>query len=192
MGNGSPQRDNRQAHRGPRGAHWIFGFGGNPCKTLPWEGLGGNWYTQRVPGYHTNHSPRKKSWETSWGTNPSTKLCFSGPLFGPKKGPGPSKTQIWGWGLQKWGLGSKISKLGNQKPCRIHWSMPQMEPYVASYGLKLGGSPPGAPGGPWASRGALFHRQRMHAASTLHSTPASCVSLVSLWEAQTTHPRHTP
>ena len=87
--------------RGPGGPPGIFGFGGNPCKTFPWEGLGGNGHTQRLPGYHTNHSPRKKSWETSWGTNPSTKLCFWGPLFGPQKGPGPPRAYLWGWGLQK-------------------------------------------------------------------------------------------
>ena len=72
--------------RGPGGPRGFSDLKENLCKTLPWGGLGGNGHTQRVPGYHTNHSPRKKSWETSWETYPSTKLCFSGPLFGPKKG----------------------------------------------------------------------------------------------------------
>ena len=101
--------------RGPGGPPGIFGFGRNPCKTAPWEGLGGNWYTQRVPGYHANHSPLEKSQGTSWGTNPSTKLCFSGPLFGPPKGPGPFLGQDVGSGLQKLAPGSKISKLRVEK-----------------------------------------------------------------------------
>ena len=129
-GNSSPQRDNRQPTQGPRGTQGIFGFGENPFKTSPWEGLGGNWYTQKFPGYHTNHSPRKKSWVTSWGTNPFTESCFSGPLFGSKKGPRAFLAQDVGSGLQKWGPGSKISKLRVEKPCRIQWSMPQMGPYV--------------------------------------------------------------
>ena len=128
-----PQRDNRQRTQGPRGPPGIFGFGGNPCKTSPWEGLGGNWYTQRVPGYHANQSPLEKSQGTSWGTNPSTKLCFPGPLFGPPKGPGPFLGQDVGSGLRKWAPGSKIPKLRIEKTCRTHWSMPQTEPYVASY-----------------------------------------------------------
>ena len=71
------------------------------------------------------------------------KVMFFGPPFWAQKGPRPSKTQIWGCGFQKLGLGSKISKLGNEKPCRIHRSMPQTEPYVASYGPKpfWGGAP---------------------------------------------------
>ena len=135
------EEGNRQPPQGPRGSPGIFEFGVNPCRTPPWEGLGGNWSTQMVPGYHANHSPRKKSRETSWGTNPSTKLCFSGPLFGPKKGPGAflgedvgSGLQNVGSGLQKWVPGSKISKFRIEKTCRTHWSMPQTEPYVASYG----------------------------------------------------------
>ena len=132
---GVPEWDNRQAHQRAKGPG-FFGFGENPCKSPPWEGLRGNWYTRRGPGYHGNPFPLEKSWETSWGTKPSTKLCFSGPLFGPPKGSAPPRAYLWGWGLQKWGPGSKISKLGNEKPCRIHRSLPQPEPYVASYGLK--------------------------------------------------------
>ena len=93
-----PQRDNRQPTQGPRGAPGIFGFGGNPCKTPPWEGLGGNGHTQRVPGWGRNHSPRKKSRETSWGTNPSTKSCFPAPMLGPKGALRPSGTQTLTWG----------------------------------------------------------------------------------------------
>ena len=128
---------------GAQGPPGFFGFGENPCKAASWEGLGGNWYTQKVPGYHTNHSPRKKSGETSWGTNPSTTLCFSGPLFGPKKGPRAFLGQDVGLGLQKCGLGPKLSKLRIEKPCRIHRSMPQTEPYVTSSGPKpfWGGGP---------------------------------------------------
>ena len=100
-----PQRDNRPPTQGPRGPPWIFGFGENPCKTCPWKGLGGNCYTQRVPGSHTNHSPRKKSGKTTWGTNPSTISCFSGPLFGPQKGPGALLGQDVGSGLQDVGSG---------------------------------------------------------------------------------------
>ena len=70
------------------------------------------------------------------GPIPPQSYVFEAPIFWPPKGPGPFLGQDVGSGLQKWGPGSKISKLGNQKPCRIHWSMPQTEPYVASYGPK--------------------------------------------------------
>ena len=62
------------------------------------------------------------------------KVMFFGPLFGPPKGPWAFLGQGVGSGLQKWVPGSTISKLVNEKPCRTHWSMPQTEPYVASYG----------------------------------------------------------
>ena len=119
---------------GPGPPPGIFGLGQNLCKTSPWEGLGGKMLHPiwRFPGYHRNHSPRKKSRETSWGTNPSTKLCFSAPLFGPQKGPRAFLGQDVGPGLQKLVLGSKISKLRIEKPCRIHRSLPQTEPCVAS------------------------------------------------------------
>ena len=93
----------------------IFGFGENPCKTFPWEGLGGNWYTQRAPGYHTNHSPRKKSGETSWGTDPSTKLCLSGPPFwAPKRAPGlpGPRSRVWS---PKMVSGVKHTKVAGRK-----------------------------------------------------------------------------
>ena len=138
-----PPRRQGSPHRGRGAAPGIFGFGGNLCKTSPWEGAGENWYTRRVPGYHTNHSPRKKSWETSWGTNTSTKSCFSGPLFGPHKGPRAFLDQdVWS-GLPKGVPGSKISKLRIEKTCRIHRAMLQTEPHVASYGqIRFGGGAP--------------------------------------------------
>ena len=135
LGHG-PTKGNRQAPWRARGPPGIFGFGQNPCKTLPWEGLGGNWYTQKVPGYHGNHSPLEKSCQTSWGTTPSTKTCFSGPHFGPPKGARAFGDPDLDLGLQKWGPGLKISKLRVEKPCRTHWSIFQTEPYVASYGPK--------------------------------------------------------
>ena len=131
-----PTKGNRQAPWRARGPHGIFGVGQNPCKTLPWEGLGGNWHTQKVPGYHGNHSPLEKSCQTSWGTKPSTKTCFSGPHFWPQKGDRAFGDPDLDLGLPKWGPGLKISKLRAEKPCRIHWSLPQTEPYVASYGPK--------------------------------------------------------
>ena len=36
-----PTKGNRQAPWRARGPPGIFGVGPNPCKTLPWEGLGG-------------------------------------------------------------------------------------------------------------------------------------------------------
>ena len=71
------------------------------------------------------------------------KVMFFGPPFWAPKGPQASQGLPLGLGAPKWGLRSNISKLGNQKPCRIHWSMPQTEPYVASYDPKpfWGGGP---------------------------------------------------
>ena len=71
------------------------------------------------------------------------RIMFSGPPFSPKKGSQAFLGQDVGPGLQKWGPGSKISKLRVEKPCRIQWSMPQTGPYVASDGQKLfwGGGP---------------------------------------------------
>ena len=67
----------------------------------------------------------------------------------PRHRRGPQKGSRTFWdpdpdlGIQKWSLGVKIPKLGNETPCRIHRSMPQTEPYVASYGPKpfWGGGP---------------------------------------------------
>jgi hypothetical protein len=101
-----------------------------------WQGLGGNGPAQRPPGHHTIQSPRTDPHKTSWGTISSTKSCFSGPHFGPKKVPGPAGVQIWDPGSPKWSPGMKIPKLRTEKPCRIQWSVFQTEPYVASYGLK--------------------------------------------------------
>ena len=97
-----PTKGQQATHQGPE-VPGIFPGLGNAYKTLPWEGLGGNWYTQKVPGYHKNHSPRKKSGQTSWGTDPSTRSYFSG----PPKGPGPSCARMWAWGSKKWGRGQK-------------------------------------------------------------------------------------
>ena len=64
---------------------------------------------------------------------------FPGPIFNPKRSPAqpePSRVQIWDPGSKNRSLGSKIAKLGTEKPCRIQWSAPQTEPYGAGYGRK--------------------------------------------------------
>ena len=109
-----PQWEIGSPHRRP-GPPWDFWFWGNPCKTAPWEGLGGNWPTQKVPGYHTNHSPRKKSGETSWGTNPSTNLFFRVPFWAQKGPPGPPGPRC-GVGAPKCGvmapkMGSRVKNI---------------------------------------------------------------------------------
>ena len=73
------------------------------------------------------------------------KLMFSGPPFWAQKGPRAFGAPDPDLGLQKWGLGSKISKLGNQQPCRIHSQCPKrghmlqvMAPTMSGLGPKFG------------------------------------------------------
>ena len=136
--------------RGPGGAKGFSDLGEISVKPSPGRALCGNWYTQRVPGYFGKHSPRKKSWETSWGTDPPTKLCFSGPLFRPKKSPGPSRTQFWGWVLQEWGLSQKYQSWGmnnhaestSQCPKRSHMLQVMAPNHFGVAAPILGGSTP--------------------------------------------------
>merc|ERR1711903_177379 len=60
------------------------------------------------------------------GPNLDSKFGAPAPILGP--GPGP--------GAKILPLGPKISKLPLEKPCRIHYSVFQTEPYVASDGRK--------------------------------------------------------
>ena len=46
----APVKANRQPPKGAEGGPRGFPVWVNLCKTFPWEGFGGNWYTQRVPG----------------------------------------------------------------------------------------------------------------------------------------------
>ena len=142
-GNGSPQKDNGQAHRGPRGPLGFSGLGKIPVKLFSgrvWGGIGppkGFLGTiQTIPLAKNLGKPRGD-------TNPSTKLFFSAPLFGPRRGPWAFLGQEVGSGLQKWVPEPKISKLRVEKPCRTHWLFPQTEPHVASYGqIRFGDGPP--------------------------------------------------
>ena len=131
---------------GAQGPPGFFGFGGNTVKPFPgraWgqigtpKGLLGA--IQTIPLAENLRKPCGGSLH---------KVMFFGPPFWAPKGalglPGPRCR-----GLQKWIPGSEISKLRIEKPCRTHWSLPQTEPYVASYGQirfwggapKLGMSP---------------------------------------------------
>ena len=64
---------------------------------------------------------------------------FSGPIFDPKKVPGPKcrpgdpKSNP---GLKNLPLGMKKQKMRAEKPCRTPPSKNQTEPYSASYGQK--------------------------------------------------------
>ena len=78
----------------------------------------------------------KKKLEKIVGYQSLHKVMFFGPLLGSKKGPRAFQGQDVGSGLQKLVLGPKISKLRIEQPCRIHQSMLQTGPYVASYGPK--------------------------------------------------------
>ena len=95
-----PQRGNRQAPWRARGPRHFFGKLENPCKMFFWQGLGGNGPAQRPPGYHTIQSPRTNPPQTTWGTISSTKSCFPGPCFCPKKVPSPAGTHIQVLGSQ--------------------------------------------------------------------------------------------
>ena len=62
-------------------------------------------------------------------------IFFRAPRLG-QKGPRPSRNPNPDPGVPKWVPWSNISKLRTEKPCRMQWSIPQTEPYVASYGRK--------------------------------------------------------
>ena len=116
-----------------------MGFGQNPREAILSKGshvIEGNGSTQKGSEYHGNHSPLEKAFETSWGTDSSTKQCFSGSHFGAPKGSWAFLGQVDGSAFRKWGRVANMSKLPVAKLCRIHWSLPQTEPYVARYGLE--------------------------------------------------------
>ena len=127
-----PQRDNRDPPWRARAAPELVPKSGKVETIIFWEGLGGNGLAQRPPGHHTIHSPLTESRATPWGTISSTKPSFSRPHVWSKKVPGPAGIQIWDMGSQKLTPGLNIPKSRAAKPGRIHWSMLQMEPYVAS------------------------------------------------------------
>ena len=93
--------------RGPGGPRGFLDLGEIPVKPLPGRGWGEMATPKGFLGGVETIPLAKNPGETSWGTNPSTKSCFPGPHFGPKKVPQAFGDPDPDLGLQKWGPGSK-------------------------------------------------------------------------------------
>ena len=92
-----------------------------------------------APIYNRIHLGLGISPKLPWQNDSVTNSLFSGPIFDPKKVPGPKcrpgdpKSDP---GLKNPSLGMKKQKMRAEKPCRTPASEFQTEPYGASYGQK--------------------------------------------------------
>ena len=109
-----------------------------------------------VLGYHTNHSPRKKSGKTLWGTNPSTKSCFSDLCFGRKRVPGPPGTQIQGWGSKNALWGQKCQSCGLKSHAELSGRCPKRSHMLQVMAKFVFGAGPPQIGGVPFPQGDLF------------------------------------
>ena len=92
-----------------------------------------------VPIYHRIHLGLGISPELPWQNDSIRKSLFSGPIFDPKKVPGPTCRPGYpksNPGLKNPPPGMKNQKMRAEKPCRSPVSEFQTEPYSASYGQK--------------------------------------------------------
>ena len=131
------------------------------------------------PIYDRIHFGHGKSPELPPQNASIAKSLFSGPIFDPKKVPGPKcrpgdpKSDP---GLKNLPLGMKKQKMRAEKPCRTPVSEFQTEPYSASYGqipfwrvpakiLKyLGANPVLKKGNPAFKKGNPINSRYTHAA----------------------------
>ena len=120
--------------KGPGGPPGFSGLGKIPVKPFPGKVWGEIGPPKGFLGTIQTILPAKRPGIPHGRPIPPQRNVFQAPFLGARRGPGPSWAKMWGRGSKKWDPGSKISKLRIDKPCRIHQSMPQMEPYVASYG----------------------------------------------------------
>ena len=91
------------------------------------------------PRDHRIHLGQGKSPELPWQNDFIAKPLFSGPIFYPKKVPGPKcwpEVQKSDPGLKNPTPGMEKQKMRAEKPCRTQASELQTEPYSASYGQK--------------------------------------------------------
>ena len=125
-------------HKGPGGPRALrfSDLGEIPAKPSPGRVWGNIGTPKRFLGIMQTIPILKNPGKPDGGPIPPQSYIFRVPFLGSTRAPGLPGPRSGVGGSKKWCLGSKASKLGNEKPCRIHWSMPQTEPYVASYGPK--------------------------------------------------------
>ena len=121
--------------RGPGGPRGFSDLGKIPVKPLPGRVWGEMATTKGFLGTIQTIPLAKNLGKPHGGPIPPQSYVFRAPFLGPQRAPGPSWAKMWGRGSKNGVLGQKYQSCGSKKPCRIHWSMLQTGPYVASYGL---------------------------------------------------------
>ena len=87
-------------HGGPGGPLGFSRLGKNPVKPSPGRVWGDIGTPKRFLGAMETIPLLKNPVKPRGGPNPPQKHVFQAPMFGPKRGPGPSGTQTWTWGSQ--------------------------------------------------------------------------------------------
>ena len=95
------QVPNMRAARAQVPSMRIFGFGGNPCKTFPWEGLGEIGTPKGLLGTTQTIPLVKNLGKPRGGSIPPQSYAF-------RAGSGLSWAKMRGRSSQKWVVGSKI------------------------------------------------------------------------------------